>query len=111
MRRRKPTSDDFVEFVLDQLRDVDGVAARRMFDGHGLYAGETFFGIVCRGQLYFKTDDQTRTKYIAAGMEPFRPNRKQTIKTYFQVPADVLDDREKVAQWAAEAIRCESQGK
>jgi TfoX/Sxy family transcriptional regulator of competence genes len=31
---------------LDQLQDLDGVGARGMFGGHGLYQDETFFGII-----------------------------------------------------------------
>jgi len=107
MRKRKPTRDDFVDYILDQLNGIEGVAARKMFDGHGLYSGELFFGIICRGQLYFKTDDSTKQRYLDRGMEPFRPNRKQTIKTYFQVPADILDDSGELVRWGVEAIGCQ----
>jgi DNA transformation protein and related proteins len=33
-------------------------------------------------------------------MKPFRPNPKQTLKTYYEVPADILEDRELLARWA-----------
>ena len=46
--------ESFKDFVLDQLQDLDGVDARRMFGGYGLYRDETFFGILHRGKLYFK---------------------------------------------------------
>ena len=97
--------DSFVEFVLDQLRDVPDLEARRMFGAHGLYANETFFAIACGGVLYFKTDEKSRGEYERRGMKPFQPNKKQTIKSYFQVPADVLDNREELAKWARRAIR------
>jgi TfoX/Sxy family transcriptional regulator of competence genes len=38
--------DSFKDFVLDQLRELDDVEARRMFGGYGLYQDETFFGII-----------------------------------------------------------------
>jgi DNA transformation protein len=59
------TSGDetFKDFVLDQLREVDGVEARRMFGGSGLYRDETFFGIIFKGCLYFKTDETTVAAY------------------------------------------------
>jgi DNA transformation protein len=97
--------DSFINFVLDQLRDIPDVAARPMFGAHGLYAGETFFAIACKSVLYFKTDEKSRGAYERRGMKPFQPNRKQTIKSYFQVPADVLDSRGELEKWARRAIR------
>ena len=32
--------ESFKDFVLDQLQDLDGVDARRMFGGYGLYRDE-----------------------------------------------------------------------
>ncbi|MGH7207065.1 MAG: TfoX/Sxy family protein, partial [Nitrospiraceae bacterium] len=68
--------DSFKDFVLDQLRELRGVTCRAMFGGYGLYQGESFFGIIHKGRLYFKTDDRTRPPYVAKGMKPFRPNAK-----------------------------------
>lgn len=95
--------DGFLEFVLDQLRGLSGVRARAMFGGHGLYADEVFFGIVSSGRLFFKTDDESRESYRALGMEPFRPNEKQTLRTYYEVPANVLEDDEELVRWAIRA--------
>ena len=75
--------ESFLEFVVnDQLSSLK-VDARRMFSGYGLYAKGKFFGIISRGGLYFKTDDQSRTKYVAAGSGPFTPRAKQTLKNYY----------------------------
>ena len=46
--------DSFKDFVVDQLRDLEEIEARRMFGGYGLYRDETFFGIVHKGKLFFK---------------------------------------------------------
>ena len=97
--------DSFIDFVLDQLRDVPALEPRPMFGTYGLYAGETFFAIACNGALYFKVDDESRRDYERRGMTPFQPTKKQTLKTYFQVPADVLDSRPDLATWARRAIR------
>lgn len=97
------TERSFVRFVLDQLDDL-GVEARAMFGGHGLYAGDVFFGIVHQGRLYFKTDEASRPAYEERGMEPFRPNERQTLTTYYEVPADVLEDDEQLVAWARTAM-------
>jgi len=99
--------ESFKDFVLDLLRELDDVEARRMFGGYGLYQDETFFAIVHQGRLYFKTDDSTVSEYRKRKMKPFRPNAKQTLKSYYQVPLEVLEDTERLGEWAAAAISCQ----
>ena len=98
----------FVDYIRDQLRDVHGVGFRRMFGGTGLYADGMFFGLIIDTQLYFKTDEASRQPYIARGMGPFNYHTKKgtkTLKNYFEVPVDVIEDDELLADWAQSAIR------
>ena len=96
--------DTFVEFVCDQLEGLDGVVHRSMFGGYGIYCGSTFFGIAYRGRLFFKTSEATRGKYEAWGSDPFQPNAKQRLRSYYEVPEDVIDDVEKLLELAEEAL-------
>ncbi|MBX3235883.1 MAG: TfoX/Sxy family protein [Nitrospiraceae bacterium] len=98
--------DGFKDFVLDQLQDLQGLTCRAMFGGHGLYCLGSFFGIIHRGRLYFKTDEDTRPQYRNRGMGPFRPTLKQTLTSYYEVPVDVLEDAEILSAWAARARDC-----
>jgi len=100
--------ESFKDFVLDQLVGMDDVEARRMFGGFGLYQDETFFGIVHKGKLFFKIDDTTVGEYRKRKMKPFRPNPKQTLKSYYQVPVDVIEDADELCEWALKAISCQS---
>ncbi|HET9700981.1 MAG TPA: TfoX/Sxy family protein, partial [Burkholderiales bacterium] len=93
----------FAAFVLDQLAGLGGVSARRMFGGHGLYLGDGFFGIIHDGRLYFRTDEGSRPDYEKAGMKPFRPNAKQTLKNYLEVPVDVIEKPATLREWALRA--------
>ncbi len=95
---------------MDQLHSLGHVTHRRMFGAYGLYRKEIFFGIVFEGRLYFKTDEKTRREYVECGMEPFRPNPRQTLKTYYEVPVDVLEDDRTLVQWAETAVRCQDAG-
>ena len=95
----------FKAFVEDQLGELRGVSCRAMFGGYGIYQGRTFFGIIFQSRLYFKTSEQTRGRYEAAGMKPFRPSAKQTLKSYYEVPADVVENPDELVAWAQEAIR------
>ena len=103
----KPKDESFKDFVLDQLRELDDVEARRMFGGYGLYRDETFFGIIHKDRVYFKIDDSTVSEYRRRKMKPFRPNAKQTLKSYYQVPLEILEDAEQLCHWAAQAICCQ----
>jgi DNA transformation protein and related proteins len=99
--------ESFKDFVLDQLRELDGVEAQRMFGGYGLYQDETFFGILHKGKLYFKVDESTVREYRRRRMKPFRPNPKQTLKSYYEVPVEIIEDGDRLGAWAEAAIRCQ----
>ncbi|HZD54928.1 MAG TPA: TfoX/Sxy family protein [Candidatus Aquicultoraceae bacterium] len=99
MRKR----DSFRDFVLDQLGSLEGVSCRSMFGGYGLYLGPDFFAIVYDGRLYFRTDEATREKYRSLGMGPFAPSATQVLRTYYEVPEEVVEDGDELASWAREA--------
>ena len=96
-------NDSFKDFVLDQLSDLRGLSCRAMFGGYGLYNGSAFFGVIHEGRLYFKTNERNRQAYSKMGMKPFRPNAKQTLNTYYEVPVDVLEDAGELTIWAQKA--------
>jgi len=99
--------DSFKEFVLDQLGALPELRSRAMFGGHGLYQADRFFGILMDGRLYFRTDERTRTAYLELGMRPFvyeKSRRTMTLK-YFEVPADVLENRQELVAWANRALQ------
>jgi DNA transformation protein len=100
---RRSGDASFLAFVLDQLGGRSAIESRAMFGGHGLYRDGTFFGIVFRGRLYFRTSEATRPEYEAQGMKRFRPGERQTLRSYYEVPADVLEDPAEVARWARAA--------
>ena len=101
-------TNEFLTYVLDQLRLLRNLEARAMFGGHGLYRDGIFFGIISKGRLFLRTGPSTRPKFIEAGMKPFRPSAQQTLKSYYEVPAEVLDDASTFAHWAEEAAHLAS---
>ena len=96
-------NDGFTDFVLDQLSDLRGMTCRAMFGGYGLYCGRVFFGIIHKGRLYFKTNATTAPRYREREMKPFRPNAKQTLNSYYEVPVDILENAEELTIWAQQA--------
>ena len=99
-------SASFRDFVLDQLSGVNGLRARAMFGGVGLYAEDVFFGILAADVLFFKVDDTSRREYETAGCSPFKPyaDRAMTMP-YYNVPIAVLEDAVALGEWAARAVK------
>jgi DNA transformation protein len=95
----------FKDQVLKQLAVLGDISCRPMFGGYGLYWRESIFGILFEDRLYLKVDDRSKADFVSRGMGPFRPNERQTLRSYFEVPPDVLDDPEALLSWAREAIR------
>ena len=89
----------FVEFVVEQLDPAGDITHKAMFGGHGIWeSGDMFALISSDSELYFKVDDTTRPRYQDAGSEQFM------TMPYWSVPADLLEDREQLLDWAAEAV-------
>src|ERR1700722_18232696 len=105
--------DSFKEFVLDQLHALPDLRARAMFGAHGLYCGETFFGILDEGRLFFKTDAALQKDYTARGMGPFTYKVKgKTVKLGFhEVPPDVLENAPELVLWAQRALKVAAEAK
>lgn len=95
----------FTDYVLEQLSRCRGVTARAMFSGFGLYRGGVMFGLIARGELYFKVSADNQPDYEARGAKPFTyPMRGKPVKLpYWRVPDDVLEDNELAAAWAMKA--------
>lgn len=102
--------ESFKDFVLDQLHDLGDVDCRRMFGGYGLYDNGVFFGIISQARLYFKTTPSSRIAYVQRGMQPFRPNARQTLTSYYEVPVDILEDHALLTRWAQQAVAAQRTG-
>lgn len=74
-----------------------------MFGGAGIYHDGAFFGLVADDTLYFKVDDRSRQDYTDAGMGPFKPFGTYAM-SYYEVPADVLEDPDELGLWAKKAF-------
>jgi DNA transformation protein and related proteins len=99
-------SDDFRDYVLEQLAVAGKASARRMFGGVGLYLDGLFFALIADDTLYFKTDDTNKLRFVQAGSRQFCPfpDRPTHVMAYWEVPAEVLEDPEELRNWTREAL-------
>ncbi len=97
----------FADHVADLLEGFGPVSARRMFGGYGLFHEGLMMGLIASDVLYFKVDERSRSAYEEAGSRPFSYERKTQAKpaqlSYWEVPADLLEDPDGLADWAREA--------
>ena len=110
------TNVDFHAYVVhDLMSNIQGIQSRAMFGGWGLYHNGTIFGIIADDQLYFKADEKNRKEYEAAGSSPFTyeasGRKKVTIASYWEVPADVLENRELLVSWVEDSCKASLRAK
>lgn len=95
----------YCDYIVDLLSSWGSVRAQRMFGGYGIYHHDIIFGIIAEDMFYLKVDAANRPDYEAANSEPFTYDAKgkRVSMSYWQVPAEVLEDQEKLCEWARKA--------
>ena len=100
---------DFVDTVVhDLLSGFRDVRARAMFGGHGLYKDGVLFAILVKDRLYFKVDETNKKDYVKKGCHPFTyraSGKKRVSMSYWEVPVEILEDREEMSRWAEKSYR------
>ena len=93
--------------VGDLLADIDGISSRAMFGGWGIYKDELIFAIIFDGELFFKADETNRPDFEKLGSQPFvykQGEQKPTAMSYWLLPAEVQEDREKLGLFVDKAV-------
>ena len=100
-------TQNFLAYVLEQLDRLPMLRSRRMFGGVGLYGEDLFFGLIDDDVLYLRVDEQSRADFVTRGSRPFQPfkDKPEFSMSYYDVPADVLEDAETLAHWARRALQ------
>lgn len=110
-----PKDSSFHEYVMaDLFKDISGITSRSMFGGYGYYKDGLIFAIIADGELYFKVDDGNRADYEQAGSHPFvyeMGNHKSTTMSYWLLPEDVMEDKDKLRQWIDKAVEASIRSK
>ena len=101
--------DDFKDYIVDDaLGHVDGITAKKMFGGYGLYQDGAIFAIITSDvDVYFKVDETNQKRYEELGSEQFvytgHKNKKPTPMPYWIVREETLEDRELIADMVHES--------
>lgn len=90
------SSQEFVDFVLEQFEADCGVTARKMFGEYGLYSQDKMFAMVCDDRLFIKPTEGGRLLFD----EPVEASPYPGAK-----PAWVIEDRLEDREWLSELAR------
>ena len=95
-----------IDHVIDQLSSFGEVSIKKMFGGCGLYheSGIMFGLITAKGQFMLRVGDANRAEFEAKGAQPFNHEKKGKGMPYYEVPVDVFEDRDELANWANSAL-------
>jgi DNA transformation protein len=97
---------ELVAHCLELFSPLGHARARRMFGGHGFYIDDLFIALIAFGRLYLKADMQTRTRFEAAGCQPFvyEGQGKPVTMGYFSAPEDAMESPASMQPWARLAL-------
>ncbi len=92
--------------IVQSLSDLENISSRKMFGGFGIFKDKTMFGLVnSNGVLFFKADNSTIPKFEKEG------SSKHGRMPYYEVPDKISQDKNKLLEWASEAISIAEAGK
>ena len=98
---------EFTRHCLELFAPLGAARSRRMFGGQGLYIDDCFVAIIASGQLFLKTDAETRAQFAAAGGgQPFCFEKAgdSTATSYLRPPEEAMESPALMAPWARLAI-------
>ncbi|MCB9895974.1 MAG: TfoX/Sxy family protein [Planctomycetes bacterium] len=90
--------------MLEQFRELGEVSSRKMFGGAGVYFEGKCFALVDDDELYLKVDDGNRPRFEKADSHAFEPWAGHVMNGYWAVPAEVLEDPARLAEWSQHPI-------
>ncbi len=90
------SDQNFVDFVLEQIKSAGEITAKKMFGEYGLYADEKLFGLICDNKLYIKPTNSGRQ---------FIENVVETPPYEGAKPSFLIEDKIEDGDWLSELIR------
>lgn len=92
------TKASTIEYIEDQLSDVQNIRSRKMFGEYALYCEEKVVALICDDTLFVKKTDEGES-FVGDRYEEDIPY--PGAKPAMRIDEDLIEDRE----WLAELIR------
>jgi DNA transformation protein and related proteins len=100
-------SDDFAEFLRDQLAPLGYITMRRMFGKTGVFCDGVMLGMVTDNTLYVRVDDHNRATFREAESFPplnYAKKGEMIDLSFWRVPERLMDEPDELVSWARAAL-------
>ena len=90
------SDQNFVDFVLEQIKNAGEITAKKMFGEYGIYADGKLFGLICDNKLFVKPTISGRA-FIGNVVEvpPYEGSK----------PSFLIEEKIEDSDWLSELIR------
>ena len=90
------SDQDFVDFVIDQIRGAGTITYEKMFGEYGIYSGHKIFALICDNKLFIKPTIAGRSFMGEVVEAPPYPGAK---------PSFLIEDRLEDHEWLSSLVR------
>ncbi len=101
------SGNEFSNYILDTLSPLGEIILGRFFGGTSLKCRGKQFCMIMKNRLYFRVNKNSLNSYLQHDAAPFSYLTKKGrvyVRSYYEVPSDILDDEEILLSWAEIAI-------
>lgn len=90
------SDQNFVDFVIEQIKNAGEITAKKMFGEYGIYADGKLFGLICDNKLFIKPTISGR-EFIGIVVEasPYEGAK----------PSFLVEEKIEDSDWLSELIR------
>lgn len=90
------SDQNFVDFVMEQIKNAGEITAKKMFGEYGIYADGKLFGLICDNKLFIKPTVSGR-EFIGNVVEapPYEGAK----------PSFLIEEKIEDSNWLSELIR------
>ncbi len=89
------STQQFVDFVIEQIKGCGEITAKKMFGEYGIYADGKIFGVICNDKLYVKPTTAGRDFIGTPVEEPAYKGAK---------PSFLVEDKIEDSAWLSQLI-------
>jgi TfoX/Sxy family transcriptional regulator of competence genes len=90
------SDQNFVNFVIEQIKNAGDITAKKMFGEYGIYAEGKLFGLICDNKLFIKP--------TISGRE-FIGNVVEALPYEGAKPSFLIEDKIEDSEWLSELVR------
>lgn len=98
-------NEDFKNFILDQLQDLEEYEMKNMFGGAALLMNGSAFAKIKHDKVWLKVDDSSVDSFKSRGMKQYTYGKDNSRRlNFYETPIEVIEDRDKLVEWAKKSI-------